>query len=253
MKGARKQLLNIGLPVLAVLVFVAVWWLAALAIGTELVLPSPAAVVKECGEMLASGSFWKSIGMSTLRALWAFALSLVLALVLGISAGYREGVARFLSPLVTLLRSVPTISVIFLVLVMLPSGQVPVLIGFLVVFPLLYEGTKEGCRSVDPDLVALSEVYRVPVSERIRKCYLPAMLPSLFSVCRSAIGLTLKVVIAAEAIAATGMSLGRLMNSAKVRLESGQLLAYTLAAIAVSFLLEGLVLLIRKLSLRWES
>ena len=249
----RKWRKEIGLPFAAVLLLIGVWAAAAAVIGVEIILPSPLAVLVSCGDMLSSAEFWKAIGGSTLRSLAAFGISFLVALALAIPAALKKGVERFLSPLVTILRSVPTISVIFIVMVFLPSGQVPVVIAFLIAFPMLYAGFLGGLQSVRPEWVTMSKVYRVPLGTQIRECYLPAMLPTLFTESRSAVGMTLKIVVAAEAIASTRMSLGRLLQVANVRLEGGNLLAYTLAAIAVSFLLEGAVLLIRKCVVRWEK
>ena len=61
----------------------------------------------------------------------------------------------------------------------------------------------------------------------------------------SVLGLNVKLVIAAEAIAQTRLTLGMLMQSAKINLETGRLFAYTIIAILISCLLEGVLRLIR--------
>lgn len=248
----REVTKKILLPLCSVLLFLAVWAVAAAVIGRELILPSPLETAREFVRALGSAAFWKSLAGSTWRTLAGFGLSFLLALLLSVPAAVWSSLARFLSPVVTILRAVPTISVIFLLLVFLPSRQVPVLISFLIVFPMLYNGFLAGLTGVDEDLVALSKVYRVPLWVRVRRFYVPSMLPSLFSASRGAVGLNLKIVVAAEALAATQMSLGNLMQGASIRLEGGELLAYTLAAILVSFLLEGIVLLLEKLCVRWK-
>ena len=235
------------------MIFVAVWWIAAAGVGVEIILPAPDVVFGRFFGLFADGGFWRSLGYSVGRTLLSFVLSFVLALALALPARFSAAVAGILRPIVTVLRSVPTIAVILLMLVFMPSGQVPVLIAFLIVFPLLYEGFLSALKGVDPELAEMSRIYHVPRRTQIVRCYIPAVLPQVFASSRSAIGLGLKVIVAAEALASTGMSLGRLLQIANVSFDSAGLLAYTVMAILVSFLLEGVVLLIRKLVVRWPS
>ena len=248
----RELAKKIGLPFLSLLLFVAVWQIAASALGVELILPTPASTFREFFAAFASGRFWASLGMSVLRTLVGFALSFVFALALAVLGKWSENFARFLSPLVTILRAVPTIAVIFIFMVFLSEGRLPVLISFLIVFPMLYEGFLAALRGVSGELADMSRLYRVPKSVQLRKFYIPAILPALFSVSRSAVGLNLKVVVAAEAIAYSELSLGRLLQNAGISpLDGARLLAYTLMAVLVSFLLEGIVLLLQKRFVRW--
>lgn len=249
----RDILLKIAYPLLGAAIFVGIWWIAAACVGVEIILPAPNVVFGRFFGLFADGKFWLSLGYSVGRTLLSFALSFVLALALAVPAKFSEAFAGVLRPLVTVLRSVPTIAVILLILVFLPSGQVPVLISFLIVFPLLYEGFLSALKGVDPELAEMSRIYRVPKRVQIARCYIPAILPQVFAASRSALGLGLKVIVAAEALASTGMSLGRLMQIANVSFDSAGLLAYTIMAILVSFLLEGAVLALQKLVVRWQS
>ena len=70
------------------------------------------------------------------------------------------------------------------------------------------------------------------------------------------LSLTVKLIIAAEAVTATGFSLGGLMAESKSIVDMGRILAYTLVAIGLSYLTELFVRLaartVKEVSVKWR-
>ena len=92
-----------------------------------------------------------------------------------------------------------------------------------------------------------ADVYnRRPVERRGGKS-LPAVFPVVTEGAKSAVSLTVKVVIAAEVLAQTRVSIGLLMQQDSVMFEIADLLAWTVFAIVLSFLLEGIIVGVQKL------
>lgn len=116
----------------------------------------------------------------------------------------------------------------------------------------MYSGFYSAFSEVDKDLVAMSKVYGVKIKERLFGLYLPAIAPSAFDCMQSAVGLTVKIVISAEVIAQTRYSMGIAMQMARGYLETAELLAWTLAAVILSYLLELVVFIIKKALVRWK-
>ena len=52
-----------------------VWAIAYFAVGNELLVPSLPDSLAAVGELLVGGAFWRALGMSLLRALFAFFLA----------------------------------------------------------------------------------------------------------------------------------------------------------------------------------
>ena len=156
---------------------------------------------------------------------------------------------RVLSPIVTVLQAAPTMAVILVVAVWLERGEVPLLIGFLICFPLLYNAMHTAIAGVDAELLQMAEVYRIRPSDRLTGIYLPSVLPAVFDGGRSAVSLCVKVVIAAEVLAQTAGSIGIEMQRASVVYEMARLMAWTVIAIVMSFAFEGVVVALKKL---WE-
>lgn len=81
---------------------------------------------------------------TTLRLFISFFFSSILAIVLGILSGYYESFERVLLPIVTIMKSVPTIVLVLLLSIYVKNFSTFV-VSF-VVFPIIYEGAKGGCR-----------------------------------------------------------------------------------------------------------
>ncbi|MFQ8759416.1 MAG: ABC transporter permease [Intestinimonas sp.] len=86
------------------------------------------------------------------------------------------------------------------------------------------------------------------VADPLRRVYVPSVLPYFASGCRTALGLAWKAGVAAEVLCLPKNAIGAQVYYAKIYLETPSLFAWTLAVIALSFLLEWAVgLLLRRL------
>ena len=76
--------------------------------------------------------------------------------------------------------------------------------------------------------------------------YLPLAAPALLSQAGAILSMGLKITVSAEVLASTYRSLGYMMQNAKLAVEMPELLALTLLAVLLGFLLEGACALISK-------
>lgn len=228
---------------LAVIAFwLAVWQLAAAAVGKELLLPGPPAVMKKLIELASAETFWCTLARSILRVL----TGILSAVVLGVLAGlltHKSRLAReLLSPIMTLLKSTPVASFIILALVWLGREVVPVFIAGLMVLPVVWANTAAGLAGIDPQLLELAQVYRFPRRKTFRRIVWPSVLPHLRAALRSALGLGWKAGVAAEVLTVPPYSIGKSIYEAKLYLETTELFAWTAAVVALSFLIERVML-----------
>ena len=147
---------------------------------------------------------------------------------------------HFLSPLVSVMRSLPTMAVILIILVWTTPVQAPVAVAFLALFPLLYSGIFSALKQVDGKLVEMSKIYRVPVRKQIFGLYLPSAAPYVLREAAAALSFSLKLTVSAEVLANTYQSLGGMMQEAKIYVEVPALFALTALVVIAGFLLEGL-------------
>ena len=100
--------------VFAAAFWVAVWQLLSIAVHQELLLPSPAAVVRALGRLLVTRLFWESAGASLLRVAAGFAAAVALGSLLAVLTVRFRLAALLLSPLLRVVRAAPVASFILL-------------------------------------------------------------------------------------------------------------------------------------------
>ena len=229
------------------------WIIAYALVGNEYVLPSFWETVKEFGRLLIEVSFWRAFGNTLLRTLWAFAFSLVLGVGLALLASLHEAVRAVFAPIISLLRTVPTMAIILMLLIWTNPRVAPVIVSLLVLFPSVYAATLAAVDEVGENYGELAKAYGVSVKRKIFKMYLPLAAPSVLKQSGAIFSMGLKITISGEVLSQTFRSLGGMMQQAQTYLDIPRLLALTILAVVLGFLLEGLCALAYKLVVRWRS
>lgn len=258
MKGSERKkpiinaLSNLLFPLAAIAVMTAVYALAAVIVGESLVLPKISEVLESAGTLLISAEFYKSLGFTLLRSLAAFAAAFVIGGGFGILADRCLPLKKALAPVMTFLRAVPTMAVIFLLTLWFRSAFAPVVVAFTVLMPMSYSQTASALSALDEGVFEMCRVYNVPKKRVLARFILPQIAPPLVENAAGNLSFSVKLVIAGEALAQTAASIGGAMNLANIYLQTPRLLAITLIAVAVCFAVEGAVKLINIPSRRWR-
>lgn len=226
----------------AVAVWLLLWQVASMALGQELLLPSPLAALRRLGELALTEPFWRAVGWSAARILGGFLLACLAGTALAALASRRRWVRELLAPLAAAVKATPVASFIILALVWMNSRQLPLFIAFLMVFPTIYLNMLEGIAQTDGKLLEMAQVFRVPLSRRLGGIYLPQVLPYFRSAASVALGLCWKAGVAAEVIGLPAGSIGERLYTAKVYFQTADLFAWTAVVVAVSAGFERLFL-----------
>ncbi len=240
---------NVLYPLLAMGIVLAVWAIWASVSNNPLTLPMPDVVLKRFFTLGAEKGFWVSIGWTLLRTIGCFAISFLLALLFGAIGGMFKPFNKVLSPIVSFLRAAPTVAVIYILYAFMKNEWMAIMVGFLIAFPIMYSAFYSAIVGVDKDLIEMAKVYKISPKNKVISIYLPSITPTLFDTSKSTLSLTLKVIIAAEILTSVAKSIGGKVQSAYAAFEVDYLLAWTLVAIVFSFVLEGIVAVLKKL---WE-
>jgi len=226
--------------------WLAVWQVCALFVHKELILPSPLSVFHALWVLMGQGSFWRSMGVSLARVAGGFLLGAVLGMVLA-ALSYRWKLAQALiSPALRGVRTVPVVSFILLLYFSLPTGQVPTAVGALMALPVVWRAACQGLAAADPQLLELSGHYRLGLWREWRYVRLPAALPALCAGWETALGLCWKAAVAAEVLCQPKWAAGSGLQAAKATLDTAGLVAWTVAIVALSLAMEGLLRLALK-------
>ena len=241
-KTRMKQKIKRRYGVAAVVFWLAVWQLAAAAIGQEVFLVSPLQAAGTLVQLLPQPDFWQRVGFSAGHILLGFLLGAVCSVVCSVAAERWVWVDALLSPVMQLVKATPVASFIILALVWVSGKSLSILISFLMVLPVLYGAVRTGIESADPQLLEMARVFRLPLARRVRAIWLPAVLPAFRQGCSVALGICWKSGVAAEVIGLPDGSIGDALYRAKITLSTGELFAWTFVIILLSAAFEKLFL-----------
>ena len=83
----------------ALLFWLVIWYVAALKVGQDLILPGPAAVLKTLAELSSDGDFWYTAFISLLRIFGGFAAGAVIGTVLAALTSCSGVLDTLISPI----------------------------------------------------------------------------------------------------------------------------------------------------------
>lgn len=235
----------------SVALLIVLWELASLMMGSDQILPGPWTTLCATLKLFTEKEFIKIVGSTVLRGLAGFAIAVAAGVLTGILGGLSSTFHAFMKPWVVVIRSTPVVAFVLLALIWMNSNSVPVFIGILTMFPMVYLNMVEGIRSVDPKMVEMARFYKVGGGRLVREVYLPAIEPFAVSGISSAVGIGWRAIVVGEVLSVPQYGIGTVMHSAQTFLQVDLLIAWTLVTILFGALFERLIrLLERKISWR---
>ncbi|MFC9694920.1 ABC transporter permease [Kribbella sp. NPDC056951] len=211
---AARALPPIGAIVLLVLVWQVLW---AAAFWPEFKLPAPAAVWAQIWELVTSGKIVELFWVSVHRAVIGFAISLLIAVPLGLAIANIRVVRRGIGPLVSGLQSLPSVAWVPAALLWfgLTDGAIywVVLLGAV---PSIANGLVSGLDQVPPILPRVGKALGAGRWGGIRYILLPAALPGFLGGLKQGWAFSWRSLMAAELIATSpdlGEGLGQYLHN----------------------------------------
>ena len=228
----KEVLKKVGAALLA-LTF---WEIAALLIHQRILLVTPVAVARRLC------TIWRAILFSFYHIAGGFLLGLILGCLLAYLAAKHPVVETLLWPWMAMIKSVPVASFVVICLIWLSARNLSVFISFLIVIPIIYQNVLEGLRAENREMQEVATVFQLPWRKRFRYIELPKIRPFLLSACRVTTGMAWKAGIAAEIIGVPNGSIGKMLYTAKIYLDTDDLLAWTVIIVVISVVAEKVFL-----------
>lgn len=226
----------------AVLIFwLGVWELIALAVGQELLFPTPFSVVKSAGKLFLTSLFWKTIFMSVFRIILGTVIAILFGIILAILTSKFRILNTVFYPLLVMIKTTPVASFITIALIWIGAKRLPIFICFLMVLPLIWAAISDGIKAIDKKHLELAYVFKFSLAKKIKFIYIPTIAPYFLSACQTSIGLAWKSGVAAEVLAVSPLSIGKHLFNARIYYEIPELFAWTIVVILLSLLLEVIV------------
>lgn len=233
--------------------FFALWEVAPrIGLAEPTFLPPLSEVLAAGFTLIANGQLFEHLGASLMRSLTGFALSLVVAVPVGLAIGWYEGVARTLNPLIELLRNTAALALLPVFILLLGIGEASkiALVVYSCSWPLLLN-TIAGVRGVDPLLIKSARTMGVTPLQLFRKVILPAAVPTIFVGIRLAGAVSVLVLVAAEMIGAKA-GLGYLVIYSQFNFQIPQMYFGILAITAVGLVFNAILVGLERHFSAWK-
>jgi NitT/TauT family transport system permease protein len=133
------------------------------------------------------------------RIFIAFLAAMLMGTGLGLAMGLSRICERSLLAVIPLMLTAPTILMVFLAVLWFGYSEAGGLVAVMaVVTPYVTVNIFEGAKAMDKSLADMAFAFKARRPLRVRRVYLPQLLPHIFSAFRFAFGMTWKIVALAE-------------------------------------------------------
>ena len=228
------------LRLLSFVMFLAIWWIAAFAVG-DAKLPPPSAVLATTIKEAQSGALFFHLGATLARVALAFVLAMALGSAIGYLMGRNRLANRLGDPWLILLLNLPALVVIVLAYIWAGLTEVAAITAIAInKLPTAVVTLREGTRALDPALDEMATVFAMPRWRAFRHVVLPQLAPYIAAAARSGLSLVWKIVLVAELLGrpnGVGFEIGIAFQLFDIPL----LLTYSLTFAAVVLIIETLL------------
>lgn len=226
--------------VLSLAALLALWTLVAWLTQSPL-LPNPMDVGEAILVDTRSGELPYQMACTLARVLAAF----VIAFTLGVAAGYAMGrwrtVDRYADPWLVVLLNLPALVIIIFAYIWIGLNETAAIVAVaLNKLPNVIVVTREGARSLDPNLDEMARAFRFSWQSKLRNVILPQLAPYLAAVSRSGLAIIWKIVLVVELLGRPN-GVGFVLGSSFSLFDMTRIMSYAISFVALMLAFETFV------------
>ena len=242
---------NIIGPILLILV----WAVASqLQLVDKFFLPDPFTVIKKLIELIGSGAILGDLFSTLGRVILSFIIALVVGLPLGLFLGRSEKIYRSVEFIIDFFRSTPATALfpLFLLVFGITDKSKIAVAAFASMLIIIFN-TAYGVMNAKKSRVLAAQIMGATKAQIFRWILFWESLPQTFIGLRSAISLSLVVIIVTEMFIGTTSGLGRKIIDSQITYEISTMYAVILLTGILGYLLNLLFLAVEKRVLHWSG
>ena len=245
----RDRINGILIALLPIVAFLIIWEALARTGNISILLSSPAGVADAFIDLMSQRSangyplLMMHIAYSFYELLMGFAIAFLLGISLGMLAGRKAMVYRFIDPIITLFMPIPGIAWAPIFLIWFGFGA-PTIIAVVVLvsfFPIFYN-TASGVKSVDKKLIKAAEIMGADDWAIFLKVLIPGATANIVTGIKLAFAKGWRTVIAVEMIASTLWGLGFMIFDARDYLQPSIIFCGIIVLVVMYLIIENLIL-----------
>ena len=151
------------------------------------------------------------------------------------------------NPIIFIIKAIPfaIVSVYLYILLFETKELIPYIVSFLVIFPIVYDGVKQGL-SINKDIV--DELALLKGSKRIKytNVYFPLALSPMTITFMQSLSLGIKVMVMSEYICGVNGSIGEIINDAKLTLDFTLILGWLILLVIIIIVFDLITGILKK-------
>ncbi|MDQ7091551.1 MAG: ABC transporter permease [Methylococcales bacterium] len=228
-------------PLLSLIIFLALWQGFAVYINDN-TLPPPWTVAHVLGDQIISGELPYHLGITLLRLVASFLISMLLGCAIGIILGRNQPLDAFFDNWLVIFLNIPALVTIILCYVWF--GLVESAAIFAVVInklPNVVVTIREGTRALNQELLEMAHCYRLSKRKILFHVIWPQLHPFIMTATRSGLALIWKIILVVELLGRSN-GMGYQLHIYFQLFDVASILAYTVAFVTVIQLIELLIL-----------
>ncbi|MCL2176740.1 MAG: ABC transporter permease subunit [Firmicutes bacterium] len=261
-KAKKIATSNRAIVVYATIVLILVWQLFA-STTNAFVMPSPFSTTDANGferdgvfitffRLIQTQTFFAHLRATLWRVFFSFIISFSVAALLAVLSTINK-VEYALKPIINVLIALPVVVIAVLMLRFFSRETAPIFVGFLLIFPLCYEGVLSAVKGVDKKVLEMSKVFNVPPPRRIPTIYIFSVMPHIISTAKVATLMNLKAIVSAEVIINPVYGIGQIIFLHNQVIQVTHVFAWALVVIILSFAIAFAFDLVKKFACRWQA
>lgn len=213
------------------------------------IFPSLKLIIYKISTNLVNISVISSIFNTILRALNAYLISVLLSIIIA-NIAYKFKLFKYIiTPLLSLFRSIPTISLLLIIILLVKIEQMTYYIVIIISLPILYESIYNSLININSELVLINKLDNTNPIKNFFYFTLPMSFNGIVNGILQTFGLSIKIQIMSELLCGSTKikGIGVLLNYYKSNLELDNLFAITFIIIGIVYLIEYFIKKLLKL------
>lgn len=254
-----KKILNKVVPLIVLnigtLSFLLIWWIVAqMKLINPLLLPGPLETLAALWSSLRQGDMLRDLALTLYRTLYAFGIAAIFGIPVGIILGASERLYRSFEFLIDFFRSTPVTAMFPLFLVIFGIGDfskiaVAAFAGWLIVFFNVAYGVMNARKT----RTLAARIMGAPRWRVFLDVIFFETLPQTFIGLRTAVSLTLVVIIVAEMFIGSTNGMGQRIIDAQQVFDLTQMYASILATGVMGYTLNYIFFMIEAKFVHWKG
>lgn len=240
------------LPSLSLLLLIGLWQGLALLINDH-TLPTPTLVLHTFWQAIMSGELPYHLGITLARLLTIFAIAMLLGCAIGIALGREQKLDAFFDNWLIIFLNIPALVTIVLCYIWFGLNEAAAILAVVInKLPNVIVTIREGAKALDRNLLEMATCYNMSKRKTFVHVIWPQLHPFVMAATRTGLALIWKIILVVEMLGRSN-GMGYQLNLFFQLFDVGNILAYTLAFIAIIHAIELLILKpLDKQALRWQ-